>query len=1003
MLLSLLLGLIWLSIALWFTSPYWVPALVERVGHANGFSLKLKQVSRPTLDGLRVGQLMLVNESLVLTVDDLSVSWTHPNSPNSRPPYTLLQRMLTLPSMARDPESDLLLIAVQATRVDLQSGRRLPMMLVPQDSTPASSEDRQAPVPERSGRKLAKLFEALGPEHTVYAQPPGFIPEIDLPFGLQIDATVKFDHLQVSANTGEAARDSDVSEQLGFVSKAFSAHVGGLGHRPMFLALATAGVLSLPSVWREYGKGHDTAQDGALSFSLDPQFPLRMEASIDQEAMRLDIHSSPLQAALSLGPDAADNAAWRLRGNLALSTAGLAPEFLLPAIGPVFMQPLPLRINEAAMELDADMWLDDSLLPHPIQPERAHLSADVTLDVSGPPGRLRFAQTLQLDREADGLKLDTSPGVYRLEPIAAWWQNNAWFQSTGLQSTVLQPWRVEQGAVNCSVERWQLAGSSLPDCNWPLGLSVEASQNSLALQLTPGAGPKGNASSADSFALPSSLILSLASSGQQLHELLPKRWSLNGGVEVLRPLTTSATDVWQIDLNDLALSFSNLERPEGSIDRLNLKIPQLHLRLPQQRAADGTFVLKAESIAGSGVAELDMQVRSEHLPVSEPVPITASFALETLKPTRAGSPDILLDVKALELAGLKLTARLRAVPEDRSAEGTLRLSGQPDRTLLNAALVDAVGELVPGLDVTPGTLLFKGAVGLDLSRPQPRWSAEGLLGLQQWQVITEKAEARRLTVSASLAASEQRVQVFSEGEALSTVSADLTLLGLPFPAAFVKLTTDLLYGPGRPPGSDAGIVGSVTLTKARIGAFLGEASLADSVTLPLPLSRVSEADPLHVPLHLRGIDLGALVALENEHIDASGTISGRLGLVYTGSSVQIPASAPGQLTADGGGRIQLKEAGQWQSMAGGNPQLLFAVGALGNFQYDSLKTSVIFDDDEWLKLDLELRGRNPEVMEARPIHYNLNVETNILSLLQSLEMTKNLSETLEQRLLKAYE
>src|SRR5690606_543857 len=141
------------------------------------------------------------------------------------------------------------------------------------------------------------------------------------------------------------------------------------------------------------------------------------------------------------------------------------------------------------------------------------------------------------------------------------------------------------------------------------------------------------------------------------------------------------------------------------------------------------------------------------------------------------------------------------------------------------------------------------------------------------------------------------------------------VLGLPFPGAFAKLSADLSYGVGRSDGIESPIEGVVTVSQARVGAFLGEVRLARPLPLTLPLSRLDETAALHGPLRLRGIDLGALVALENEHIDATGTISGQLGLVYTGSSVQIPASAPGRLTADGTGRIRLKEAGQWQSMA----------------------------------------------------------------------------------------
>tara|TARA_R100000306_G_scaffold62519_1_gene71804 strand:- start:1662 stop:4724 length:3063 start_codon:yes stop_codon:yes gene_type:complete len=1000
--LSLLLAVVWLFLTLWASSPYWAPPLAERVALSNGVSLKLSEFARPSLAGLHIGRLQLVNESVAISLEDLTVDWTHPEAPATPVVQTLFRRLLVPPSSQR-LSADLILLSVRAAGLDLHTGNRLPPALLYIDEPPKAPETVVTPPEpqvESRGRRLASMLAAFESQQAKAQTSRQLMPALNLPFGLQLDAELVLDHLRVRTEFSEAADVAQPSADLSYVADAFSIRASGLDRRPMSITLASTGDLVLPSMWREQG----SPSKDVLSFSLDPLVPLQVEAAIDHQSVLVNLRSKPLQASLALAAEtdvAGDAAAWRLHGQTRMDTAGQAVGFMLPPMAPVYMQALPIQVDLATAAMDIDLRLDDDLLPHSSQPENARLAADLHFDASGPPGRLRLSQVLKLGREEGGLALDVSEGRYSLDPDSAWWKRNAWFNATGLKPAALQPWRLEPRALNCQFTSWQTVVDEIPDCQWPLILTAQAGQSKATLELTPAFGAQ--AETARTGKSTNSIAVKLDSAGEQLHERLPERWSLSGRAIVQPSQSTMKNQVWQLELEQAALSLESLVLPDVQIDQLALKIPQWQLRIPQLQLTDGSSMLQVGSITGSGAAKLDMRFRSALLPTSDAMPVSADFAVDLIGSVGSDLPDMLLEVKQLELAGLTLVSKLRVDGSDRVLSGPLRVSGKPDSTLLNAALQGAVGEAVPGLDVKPGDLLFKGLISLDMASSTPAWSAEGLLGLQKWQLTTEKAEAKRLTLSASLAMDEGRLQVFDQGEALSTVSADLSLLGLPFPAAFLKFTTDLSYGAGLPPGSDGGIAGTLGLSQARVGAFLGEVSLGSPLTLPLPLSRVSEAEPTHIPLRLRSVDLGALVALENEHIDATGTISGRLGLVYTGDSVQIPASAPGRLAADRGGRIRLKEAGQWQSMAGGNPQLLFAVGALGNFQYDSLKTSVIFDDDEWLKLGLELRGRNPEVMEARPIHYNLNVETNILSLLQSLEMTKNLSETLEQRLLKAYE
>ena len=60
-----------------------------------------------------------------------------------------------------------------------------------------------------------------------------------------------------------------------------------------------------------------------------------------------------------------------------------------------------------------------------------------------------------------------------------------------------------------------------------------------------------------------------------------------------------------------------------------------------------------------------------------------------------------------------------------------------------------------------------------------------------------------------------------------------------------------------------------------------------------------------------------------------------------------------------------------------------------------LRAVVNYQEDGTLLLETRLEGKNPDMKESPPIHFNLNVEENIPALLQSVQVVKDIEKRLE--------
>ncbi|MCI5138242.1 MAG: hypothetical protein D3922_07460 [Candidatus Electrothrix sp. AR1] len=80
----------------------------------------------------------------------------------------------------------------------------------------------------------------------------------------------------------------------------------------------------------------------------------------------------------------------------------------------------------------------------------------------------------------------------------------------------------------------------------------------------------------------------------------------------------------------------------------------------------------------------------------------------------------------------------------------------------------------------------------------------------------------------------------------------------------------------------------------------------------------------------------------------------------------------------------------------------YAIKAIRDFRYTSLKSTAQYAPSGELHLAVSLQGISPELDKSRPVHFNINIEQNLLSLLQGLQYSKGLSEKIDKRVQQRY-
>jgi hypothetical protein len=393
------------------------------------------------------------------------------------------------------------------------------------------------------------------------------------------------------------------------------------------------------------------------------------------------------------------------------------------------------------------------------------------------------------------------------------------------------------------------------------------------------------------------------------------------------------------------------------------------------------------------------------------------------------------DVQAQQLkassSGLKLQAQLAAgVLQDWQLKGPLDLSAQlqhgqlqPQRWYWQGSVT--VNQLQADLD---GTL--HNDAGLQLKLQAQHSSAKGLSlqaklaelflrsgnpikgSFTAWPALLELNNGR-LNANASLTlASDQQlptVKLELTGKGLGGIYDRTALEGLDShinvridPKQLQLELSELRLAqanPGIPLGplqlSGRYSAALQTPTQGQLQLRQAEAALMGGTLQLAPGQWSLAAEPLLFPVQVQGLELEQLFILyPTEGLAGTGTLDGELPLQISSQGVTIEQ---GQLSARApGGKLQFHSE-RIRALGRSNPAMQLVTQSLEDFRFTTLSSQVNYDQQGKLALAMRLEGQNPAIEQGRPIHFNINLEEDIPTLLASLQLTDKVSDIIKQR------
>ncbi|MBN1928875.1 MAG: YdbH domain-containing protein [Chlorobiaceae bacterium] len=149
-------------------------------------------------------------------------------------------------------------------------------------------------------------------------------------------------------------------------------------------------------------------------------------------------------------------------------------------------------------------------------------------------------------------------------------------------------------------------------------------------------------------------------------------------------------------------------------------------------------------------------------------------------------------------------------------------------------------------------------------------------------------------------------------------------------------------------------------------------------------------------VQLNGIPIQSLLEMQGtSKLSATGTIRGALPVVLDNNLFSIPE---GSMDAEKNGLIIYSTTPEERAAAGAGMRLTYE--ALGNFFYSELLSTITMAPDGNSTITIQLKGRNPDFQNNRPVNLNLNIQQNLLDLFRSLTLSSEIERAISEKVLE---
>jgi hypothetical protein len=155
--------------------------------------------------------------------------------------------------------------------------------------------------------------------------------------------------------------------------------------------------------------------------------------------------------------------------------------------------------------------------------------------------------------------------------------------------------------------------------------------------------------------------------------------------------------------------------------------------------------------------------------------------------------------------------------------------------------------------------------------------------------------------------------------------------------------------------------------------------------------------PVTTTFFLRNLDLAKVLNLEQQKgLQGTGILNGTLPVTITSGGIIVKDGVIEAQPPGGTIRYALTTESS-KILSESDRQFQLVAQALNNFQYSLLRVGVKYGDTGMLDLNARLEGRNPDLRNTPPIHFNLTVQEHIPTLLKSLRLVEDIHGTIEKK------
>lgn len=155
--------------------------------------------------------------------------------------------------------------------------------------------------------------------------------------------------------------------------------------------------------------------------------------------------------------------------------------------------------------------------------------------------------------------------------------------------------------------------------------------------------------------------------------------------------------------------------------------------------------------------------------------------------------------------------------------------------------------------------------------------------------------------------------------------------------------------------------------------------------------------PFSTTFSLHNLDLAKILSVEQQRgLQGTGILNGTVPTTFTSNGVVVTDGVV-EAQPPGGILRYISTSTSVTGTAESDRQLQFVEQALNNFHYSLLRVGIRYGETGMLDLSARLEGKNPDLKNTPPIHFNLTVQEHIPTLLKSLRLVEDIQGAIERK------